>query len=53
MANIATNINKTNKHLSPKAIKHKHDHEVWRWKYRFCLRQVQQCDVLDWLIFGV
>jgi len=34
MVNNSTNVNKTDKHLSPQFTEHKEDHDVWRWKSR-------------------
>ena len=34
MVNNSTNVNKTDKHLSPQFTEHKKDHDVWRWKSR-------------------
>ena len=30
MVNNSTNINKTNSHLSPQAIEHNKDNDIWR-----------------------
>ena len=29
MVNSSTNISKTKNHLSPQAIEHKNDHDIW------------------------
>jgi len=36
MVKYSTNINKTNKHISPQLTEHKNkgDNNIWRWKSR-------------------